>query len=418
MGNCRSKSSSSLPSAAASSSATATSCITAPASPIETMGCWYFLYTGFKPTPHVIVDPSVQSIPDNEFRDCRELVILEFSDEGRLKLIGMNAFRRCESLKQIALPTSVEVLDQSAFGYCTELMRVVLNEGLSYIADSAFEGCASLKEIVIPSTVVVIGNCAFRDCEKLKHVTLNEGLEHIEDQSFEGCGSLQRIEVPTTVEDIGHCAFRGCSQLVDVILNEGLEYIDCQAFEGTAITRISIPSTVEVIKRRAFGDCKNLVGIQFCEEIEAFVSTTSLRDWWHRGRTNIGDGGDIQTVIFYHVIEAYEFFNQRNIPQRFRALKVTTWQMNIDDMMKWLNIHRHLTSSLTWLNAVESKLEHYECLQEASFLLELALWKWKFEEQGYAMTNDNRSDIVRSRHRIACGAEIIIPKVLSFLVDV
>ena len=373
----------------------------------------YFLYTGCKPTPRVLVDSSVQSIGDGAFRDCKELVMLKFSDEGRLKRIGMNAFRRCTSLQRIIIPSSVEVLDQSAFGYCTKLMNVVLNEGLEYLGDSVFEGCASLRQVTIPTTVIVIGHCAFRNCTKLKHVQLNEGLEHIEDQSFEGCISLQQIDIPSTVEDIGHCAFSTCTRLMNVTLNEGLEYIDCQAFEETSIERISIPSTVKVIKSQVFRMCQNLVAVQFCDEIEAFVSKTSLRDWWHRGSCETVEGGtSIKNIIFCNVINSYVFLSQRNIAKRFEALKSTTWQMDINNMLKWDNICRDVCNP-NW-DAVELKLEHYEYLEERAFLLELVLWKWKIKEQLCAQTHGNLIPM-RSQHRIACGANIILPKVLSFL---
>ncbi len=64
-------------------------------------------------------------------------------------------------------------------------------------------------------------------------------------------------------------------------------------------------------------------------------------------------------------------------------------------------------------DAVELKLEHYEYLEERAFFLELALWKWKIEEQLCALTNGNLSPI-RLQHRIACGANIFILKGLPF----
>jgi hypothetical protein len=63
-------------------------------------------------------------------------------------------------------------------------VNVILNEGLKYIGNQSFEGCTSLKQIEIPTTVEIIGNGAFCNCRESVVVKLNEGLEQIWEQSF------------------------------------------------------------------------------------------------------------------------------------------------------------------------------------------------------------------------------------------
>jgi hypothetical protein len=382
-------------------------------------------------------------IVDGAFRNCKELAVLEFSEKGQLKHIGNNAFRRCKSLQHITIPSSVETIADFAFGYCTKLLNVTLNDGTKCLNNSAFEGCTLLKQIVIPATVDTIGHCAFRNCNKLVNVILNEGLKYIGNQSFEGCTSLKQIEIPTTVEIIGNGAFCNCRELVvvklneglehiweqtfedcesltqienpstvgiigigsfcncrelvNVKLNEGLEYIGANAFEGTSIERIAIPSTVIDIDINAFLSCKKLE-VEFCDEFEEFVHKTSLQNWWSAKYSN-ARVGTISHIRFVNSMSMFNFLSQRSIPERFDALKVKTWQLNICDMLQWSADY----------NAVESQLAAYERLMEVASLLELALWKSKIEEHSESIS------AMRSQHRIACGADVIIPNVLPYL---
>ena len=71
----------------------------------------------------------------------------------------------------------------------------------------------------------------------------------------------------------------------------------------------------------------------------------------------------------------------------------------------------------TYFDTLSSKLAIYESeyhqLQDAAFLLELALWKSKIDES-MAMQNDTAH--TKWQCRINCGADVIIPNVLPFLI--
>ena len=54
------------------------------------------------------------------------------------------------------------------FSKCSELNKVVLNEGVQRIGRNAFSYCESLEYITLPSTVTEIDNYAFQHCTKLK----------------------------------------------------------------------------------------------------------------------------------------------------------------------------------------------------------------------------------------------------------
>ena len=72
----------------------------------------------------------------------------------------------------------------------------------------------------------------------------------------------------------------------------------------------------------------------------------------------------------------------------------------------------------TRFDAIHSKLVYYELAKDATYLLELALWKSKIDQSMQNINNDqmedDAADLLREQCRINCGADIIIPNVLSY----
>lgn len=61
--------------------------------------------------------------------------------------IGADAFYGCETLKTLILGENVDIVGAWAFGYCTNLEAVQLNEWVYDIGAFAFYGCDSLKDV-------------------------------------------------------------------------------------------------------------------------------------------------------------------------------------------------------------------------------------------------------------------------------
>ena len=70
----------------------------------------------------------------------------------------------------------------------------------------------------------------------------------------------------------------------------------------------------------------------------------------------------------------------------------------------------------SYCEVINSMLDNYIELNNSASLLELALWKSKIAEQCSDQISENFSSI-RSKARYNCGATVIVPNVLSFLVD-
>ena len=148
-----------------------------------------------------------------------------------------------------------------------------------------------------------------------------------------------------------------------------------------------------------FHHCENLVIVEFSERIEDFVNSTSLQSWWNRG-------------VSKFALETYCLLSQYRITERFGKLQPSKWRLAIDDLLEVIpNMHVNLR---THFFSIESKLSNFEELSEIAVLLELALWKAKLIEDGNLGCEDNNS-VLKIQWRVKCGADVIIPKVLLFL---
>ena len=260
----------------------------------------------------------------------------------------------------------------------------------------AFKRCA-LVRINIPPSVRAIKKWAFFNCSGLTTAIINDGLEVIGELAFERC-ALVRIDIPPSVRAIKKWAFFNCSGLTTAILNGGLEEIGKWAFKGCALVRIDIPPSVREIDETAFKECSNLTTVQFCDEIEEFVSGESMRHWWNNG-------------VHEKCLSTYCLLVRFNIPERLGLVRATQWQDSIHGMLMRIPfISKNGMDS--YFRSMDSKLSAYE----GSTMLELAIWKSKIVEQ-----TDGVIYPLDANLKMACRIDsltmvgIVVPNVLSFL---
>ncbi|MGN0028638.1 MAG: leucine-rich repeat domain-containing protein [Marinilabiliaceae bacterium] len=161
-----------------------------------------------------------------------------------------------------------------------EIVKVVLEEGVTTIGASAFEGCENLAEVSIPSTVETIGNHAFRYCNHIESVKLPEGLKRLGEGAFENCGGLSEINIPSGITEIAPNAFNACN-IAAITLPEGLKTIGKGAFSTTPLASIELPEGLTSIGDEAFLWCYELQTVSLPSTIEsvgkaAFMNCTGL----------------------------------------------------------------------------------------------------------------------------------------------
>ncbi|MBR3508568.1 MAG: leucine-rich repeat protein [Lachnospiraceae bacterium] len=149
--------------------------------------------------------------------------------------------------------------------------KLTVPEGTEVIGTLAFSGLP-VTEVSLPSSVTLIAQYAFAYCTQLQAITLPEGLQNIGSYSFVYTG-FKQLELPKSCTRIGTAAFFGsyrlekvagapqivepyafayCQSLWDVAFSEGLTEIGDCAFYQTAVTSVSLPDSLYLLGAQAF----------------------------------------------------------------------------------------------------------------------------------------------------------------------
>lgn len=157
--------------------------------------------------------------------------------------IWKDAFYGCSSLISIAIPNSVTIIGYWAFGFCTGLISIKVDENNSNY--SSLDGVLFNKDkttllqfpegkidtnYTIPNSIITIGDCAFRRCNKLSSVFIPNSVVTIGNFAFYDCGSLTSLTVGNSVTSIGCAAFSYCNNLVTLIIGNSVTKIESEAF--------------------------------------------------------------------------------------------------------------------------------------------------------------------------------------------
>lgn len=93
---------------------------------------------------------------------------------------------------------------------------VVIEDGITSLAEGAFTAFRKLKTVEFPSSMTTIGSSAFLSCEGLENIVLSNRITRVEGGAFVGCETLKTITVPGSVYFISSDAFYNCFDLTIV----------------------------------------------------------------------------------------------------------------------------------------------------------------------------------------------------------
>ena len=175
------------------------------------------------------------AIPNNAFRNCDLIETIKIP--SNTVSIGNYAFYNCKAVTSYngnehgvsILPATLVNISDYAFNNNKALLKVVFSPALESIGSYAFNGCTALTEATAASnitTLTTIGSYAFNGCTSLSYYFLGEENElniptntvSIGTHAFANNVAITKVVVPDTVTLIGVAAFRGCSSLEDITL--------------------------------------------------------------------------------------------------------------------------------------------------------------------------------------------------------
>ena len=220
-----------------------------------------------------VTEEDLENAVEDEFgvkysKDWKRLLRAPVLFEGKysirdgVKVIGNNAFKRCEFLTNINIPNSVTNIGYEAFDCCVSLTSINIPDSVTNIGNKAFSSCVSLTSINIPDSVTNIGNEAFWGCESLTSINIPNSVTNIGDNAFMYCKSLTSIKIPDGVTNIGSWAFLGCESLTSINIPNSVTNIREETFSSCkSLTSIKIPNSVTNIGSWAFASCESLTCI-------------------------------------------------------------------------------------------------------------------------------------------------------------
>ena len=178
------------------------------------------------------------------------------------------------------------------------------------ILTDAFKGCERLCSISIPSAITEIKANAFSDCYKLKklnivnisnwcqitfksnpiefvselyingelfdgELNIPEDTPIISNNAFDSCRLIETVSIPSSVSSIGDFAFNNCTSLTSVSIGKGVNYIGEAAFEGcetltTIYCRPTVPPSIYYSRKTSYSSNKT-GSFPFNEELIIYV---------------------------------------------------------------------------------------------------------------------------------------------------
>ncbi len=249
----------------------------------ERYGCGWSYYQ--ETIKKVVIQRNIDIIERNAF--WGGIGVQEVVFEGKPSKIGNYAFYKCQELKKIDIPSSVQEIGYGAFSYCSGLESITVDKMNSkydsrYSCNAIIEtetntliaGCVTT---IIPNDIINIGVAAFYGCTRLNNAIVPEGIKKIEERAYAYCENLESIEIASSVNIIQSYALIYCNNLTKIniktneesnltIENNGISF--CYGLKT-----INIPKSVVKMEESAIRYCKKLETIN--------IEAASIPEEWN-----------------------------------------------------------------------------------------------------------------------------------------
>ena len=206
----------------------------------------------------------------NSLKGCKDVEVNVLDGSY---VIFDDAFYNCDSLTNITLPSSLEIIGDYAFYNCDSLMNITLPSNLESIGNYAFYYCDNLNQNIEINEYVKIGDCAFEGCKKLTIDGRYGENSKWGKTPFRYC--TVNLTIASSKEIIGKRELDYGSEIKTLVIEEGIKEIDYYNFNGISVEEIIFPSSLKSIAGYSFKYCKNLKVIAF-KNPDIFISSMFL----------------------------------------------------------------------------------------------------------------------------------------------
>lgn len=231
---------------------------------------------------------------NGEYVDASMLANSDFEIEDGL----LKKYLGCD--ETVVIPQGVERIGGFAFSDAKRVNKIELPENCKELMPYAFYGCDSLEEIRLPDTLEIIGSSAF-NLTRLKSLYIPAGVRQINgsigeiaevtiseantDFFFEEdilynkdktiayyCRKAKNgtYNMPSTVTEIKPSLFYNCSGITEVVLSDNVKHIPAWTFyQCTKLKKVSFSSDLCSIDSYAFYECNKLKEIRIPASVDA-----------------------------------------------------------------------------------------------------------------------------------------------------
>lgn len=158
--------------------------------------------------------------------------------------------------------TTSKIVRNSLFYGMSDMVSVIIPEGMDRIDAWAFSSCKDLQEISIPLTMKSISYQVFENCSSLKSISIPDGCV-ISYGLLSRCSRLTYAKLPSDLTLIPEMTFQYCSSLSHFDMPPGITRIGNDAFNSTAFESFEFPDAVTAIESSVLRSCPNLKEVRF-----------------------------------------------------------------------------------------------------------------------------------------------------------
>ncbi|MBO7274901.1 MAG: leucine-rich repeat protein [Clostridia bacterium] len=154
--------------------------------------------------------------------------------------------------------------------YKTQIVEVVIEEGITALVMYSFVGCANIKAVTIPSTITSLGSSSFYNLSKIERVHIASLEPWLKCDASDGIDAAQwyvngeaisALVIPESVTKIGRGTCKNW-KITSVVFHDGVTDIGNEAFRScNNLTSVTIPASVTTMGDNVFTACKSLESV-------------------------------------------------------------------------------------------------------------------------------------------------------------